>query len=211
MTPALRTLLDKGDALSVRERSILFVLLLAAIWAVADLGFMTPLHKARQAETARIQAAQARIQAVQDALASQTRHTSPDQAARERLAAARAAFNQRMAEAGRLQAHMVAPADMVRVLQDLTRAKPGLKLVELHTLTPLGVGPEPASGGLYRHGIRLTLEGSYEALVNYMANVEKLPVRFFWERAELDAQAHPDLRLTLTLHTLSLETEWLKL
>jgi MSHA biogenesis protein MshJ len=211
MTPALRTLLDKGDALSVRERSILFVLLLAAIWAVADLGFMTPLHKARQAETARIQAAQARIQTVQDSLATQAGNTSPDQAARERLAAARTAFNQHMADASRLQAHMVPPAQMVRVLQDLTRAKPGLRLVELHSLPPQGIGPEPNPGGLYRHGIRLTLEGSYEALVNYMAAVEKLPVRFFWERAELDARAHPELRLTLTLHTLSLEPEWLKL
>jgi MSHA biogenesis protein MshJ len=42
-----------------------------------------------------------------------------------------------------------------------------------------------------------------------MEKLETMPVGFYWARAELDARAHPNISLTLTLYTLSLEKTWL--
>jgi len=105
--------------------------------------------------------------------------------------------------------------------------QPGLRLVSLDTLAPEAVGvpaPDPARptqqtptaqtaqttpAVLYRHGVKLTLVGNYAALTRYMTRLERLPVGFYWARAELDAHAHPDISLTLILYTLSQEATWL--
>jgi MSHA biogenesis protein MshJ len=55
----------------------------------------------------------------------------------------------------------------------------------------------------------LTLVGNYAALTRYLEKLESLPVGFYWSRAELDASGHPEISLTLTLYTLSLERTWL--
>jgi MSHA biogenesis protein MshJ len=75
-----------------------------------------------------------------------------------------------------------------------------------------GAAPQPRGRAmLYRHGVELTLQGSYPDMVSYMDALEHLPVQLFWGRAQLDAQNYPDARLTLTLYTLSLDDKWMKL
>lgn len=64
---------------------------------------------------------------------------------------------------------------------------------------------------VYRHGVELTLEGGYLDMVSYMSQLEAMPVRLIWGRARLDASDHPRTRLTLTLFTLSLQKDWMKL
>ena len=225
MMNRVHSLIAKGDSLSLRERLIMFVLLMAAIWALVDITLTAPLDRARKQEAARLAQAQQRLETVQGLLAQQAAQIPPDVAAQQRLEAARANLEARLKEAGDLQKRMVAPKDMVRALQGLTGNLPGVRLISLDTLPPQAVvqipataqpgtkpdGTDEAAGGLYKHGVILSLTGSYEALVRYMAALERLPFGFYWERAELDADKHPEITLTLTLNTLSLERQWLRL
>lgn len=64
---------------------------------------------------------------------------------------------------------------------------------------------------LYRHGVELTVRGSYLDMLAYMQALEAMPTQVFWGGALLDAQQYPDVRLTLTVYTLSLDKTWLKL
>lgn len=64
---------------------------------------------------------------------------------------------------------------------------------------------------LYRHGVELTVRGSYLDMVDYMHALETLPTQLFWGKAQLDAEDYPNVRLTLTLYTLSLDPKWMKL
>jgi MSHA biogenesis protein MshJ len=64
---------------------------------------------------------------------------------------------------------------------------------------------------LYRHGVELTLRGSYLDMVDYMHALETLPTQLFWGKAQLEAEDYPNVRLTLTLYTLSLDPKWMKL
>lgn len=64
---------------------------------------------------------------------------------------------------------------------------------------------------LYRHGVELTVRGGYLDLVDYMNTLESLPVQLFWGRAQLEVEHYPDVRLTLTLYTMSLDDQWMKL
>lgn len=207
--------LEKIDALSPRERVILFLVLLAAIWAVVDALLLGPLDKARHAERDKLVAAAAQIAAAQDALTRRAGQSDPARVALERLETSRRALDTRMHAAERMQSHLVAAKDMAQVLQGLLRNQPGLRLVTLVTPPPEAIGlpanAKPADAALFRQGVRLTLAGNYEALVRYMESLEKLPVGFYWSRAELDAGHHPEIELTLTLYTLSAERTWLTL
>lgn len=81
--------------------------------------------------------------------------------------------------------------------------------------------PSTAAGGiksaavpgtvLYRHGVELTVRGNYLDMIDAMGALESLPTQLFWGRAQLDVEAYPKARLTLTLYTLSLDSKWMKL
>jgi MSHA biogenesis protein MshJ len=69
-----------------------------------------------------------------------------------------------------------------------------------------------AAGGersIYQHSFEIEVEGSYAELHGYLARLEKLPWQLFWGKAVLDAGHHPRLKLTLTVHTLSMNKVWL--
>ena len=219
---ALNDTLQKIDALSVRERVILFALLLAGIWAVMDALLLAPQERARKAEQGKVTQARSKLAEAEQTLTLRASQPDPDLAARRRLENAQQTLHARMQTAARLQARMVAPKDMVQVLQGMLAEHPGLRLASLATLAPEPVGqPDPPqtaapaatrdapTAALFKHGVKLTLVGNYAALTRYMEKLERLPVGFYWARAELDASAHPEISLTLTLYTLSLERTWL--
>jgi MSHA biogenesis protein MshJ len=86
------------------------------------------------------------------------------------------------------------------------------------TTTPPGAAPAapaPSSAAeeplLYRHGVRIVLQGAYPDMVGYMRALERLPVQVFWGKATLDATEHDKTTLTLTLYTLSLDEKWIAL
>ena len=64
---------------------------------------------------------------------------------------------------------------------------------------------------LYRHGVEVTVRGNYLDMINYMSALEAMPTRLFWGKAQLDVEQYPASRLTLTLYTLSLDRNWMKL
>jgi MSHA biogenesis protein MshJ len=64
---------------------------------------------------------------------------------------------------------------------------------------------------LFRHGVEVTVRGSYLDMVDYMTALESLPTQLFWGKAQLDVEEYPSVRLTLTLYTLSLDEKWMKL
>ena len=72
-------------------------------------------------------------------------------------------------------------------------------------------GQAPAPALLYRHGVEVTVRGNYLDMIDYMSALEAMPTRLFWGRAQLDVEAYPAARLTLTLYTLSLDRKWMKL
>lgn len=223
---ALHDMLQRIDAMTLRERGILFMLLLAGIWAAADALLLAPQERARKAEQDKVTQARGKLAEAEQALVLRAKQPDPDLAARQRLENARQTLTARMQTAARLQSRMVAPKDMAGVLQGLLAEQPGLALASLETLPPEPVGltaPAPAStptasapkaakpeqDALYKHGVTLTLVGNYAALTRYMEKLERLPVGFYWASANLDASAHPEISLTLTLYTLSLERTWL--
>lgn len=67
------------------------------------------------------------------------------------------------------------------------------------------------AGLIYKHGVEITLQGSYHDVLRYMAELESMPWQVYWGKARFEVDQHPNASLTLTLYTLSLDKKWLHL
>lgn len=74
--------------------------------------------------------------------------------------------------------------------------------------------PVPADAGpgvVYRHGVEITMLGTYADMLHYMTALEAMPWQLYWGKTRLQVESYPESRLTLTLYTLSLDKKWMNL
>lgn len=87
------------------------------------------------------------------------------------------------------------------------------------TSVPVGVEPGKegaASGvpsatgeGIYQHGIELRMAGSYNDLLTYLEELERMPQRLMWNSISLTVEKYPRNIMVLRVYTLSLDRSWL--
>ena len=63
--------------------------------------------------------------------------------------------------------------------------------------------------GLFKHGVEITLEGSYSDLAAYLGRLEQAKSKLLWSSVSLSAENHPKLVMKLTVYSLSLDRTWL--
>ena len=222
MKERILTLRARIDALSLRERALVC---LAACALLAFLGHalvLAPMEAAQEALRAQIAQQRSGMAAIDEAITGRVQafQHDPDAQARTRLNALRQEMGQLGDQLLAIEHGLVPPERMGPLIDGILRANGRLKLVSMRTLPvePLaGPGtsapaPAPAAAPLlYRHGIEVTVRGNYLDMVDYMSALDAMPTRMFWGRAQLDVEEYPAARLTLTLHTLSLDRQWMKL
>ena len=126
-----------------------------------------------------------------------------------------------------IEASMVPPDKMKGFLESLLSKHRNLELLTLRTLTPTSLiersetkkaegktGAAPAAAlsaapNIYKHGVEIRIAGSYDDLLMYLAEIERLPQRIIWNRDKFSAEQYPRNEMTLTLYTLSLDKQWL--
>lgn len=64
-------------------------------------------------------------------------------------------------------------------------------------------------GLLFKHGVEVTVAGSYGDLLGYLAQLEHMPQRLLWSSVRLTVEEYPRARLTFVVYTLSLDKAWL--
>lgn len=202
--------------MSARERAFIFAALLVAILALAQTLIVDPLQFRKNSAAARVQAAQSALLDIeqQQHLLSGPGARDPDQVAKKTLSEREARLSALNAEIGMRERSLIPPSRMAAVLKDVVREGSGVRVVGIKTLSPQPVAlagtVEGAPPGFYRHGFEVTVKGSYASLVAYLARLEALPWRLNWVEVTLDTADRPELTLTLTVHTLSLEEAWLR-
>jgi MSHA biogenesis protein MshJ len=214
MNELIRRHAERIDALGVRQRVLIFFVLALALVLVANAALIEPLRakqKRLSAEVAQQEKEMAALQSEMQRLL-QGSQVDPDAANRARQATLREELRQLNLRIVEEQRRFTPPERMRRVLEELLERNRGLALVDLQTLpvVPITVQRQGAgASGMYRHGIELTVRGSYGELYEYLRALEKLPNQLYWARAELGVAAHPTLTLKLTVHTLSFDRAWL--
>jgi MSHA biogenesis protein MshJ len=217
------------EALQPRERFMAFGATVVVLVFLANAVVFGPLARKEAALRSTVQQQGATVEGIDAEIAAKARAfaNDPNDALRKRLGELRADTARMSEDLRTMQKGLVPPERIAPLLETILRAHGRLKLVALKTLpaTTLNDGTAPVSAGevpaaqpvvkspdlLYRHGVELTVRGSYLDMVDYMHALETLPTQLFWGKAQLDAEEYPNVRLTLTLYTLSLDPKWMKL
>lgn len=209
--PSAQRLIAAYNALQAREQWLLQVVLHAILLALMGLLLLQPLWQRSmvlQQTTASQQQQNQQLQEQLEQLRQQV-ITDPDQLLRDELArlqGQQADMNQRIAT---LTDALVSPAQMVPLLEQMLQQDKRLQLKSLVNLPRerLGLGEEFADVPLYRHGLQLTLDASYDGLLAYLQRLDALPWRLFWQRLDFQIVQHPRGELTLEVYTLSMREE----
>ncbi len=225
------TFAARVDALSQRERIMGFAASCALLVFVVHMLVLGPMLRKQDLLRSQVVQQQNNIAGINEQIAQKLQEAAadPDAPARARLAAVRAESTRLDATLRAMQQGLVAPERVAPLLESILRANGRLKMVSVRTLPvePLSAvgakkdhaaaqtAAEPAKTAkrelLFRHGVELTVRGSYLDMIDYMAALEALPTQLFWGRAQLEVEDYPSVRLTLTLYTLSLDEKWMKL
>ena len=225
----MNELLQRWQRLAPREQWLVYLAGLFLLGIVYLSLVSDPLAlriKQQQAElsnaTARELEAQTQLSELQAKLAA-----DPNRPYRSALLVAHATREQLLAEIDNGTALLFKPAQMQQLHKELLQAQPKLRLQNLQSFSsPLqlpavkSASATEAAGEaeeadkapltLYRHGVKLTLEGGYFDLLAYLQAIQASGWRLHWDSLDYKVdQAQPgQATISLQLYTLSRDEGW---
>jgi MSHA biogenesis protein MshJ len=218
------------DGRNLRERAMRFVAITAVlVWFVNALvlGRMTDQESGLARQMHDDSAATTSLQKEIAKLAASIL-ADPNDVARARLKTLNAELAASEDDLKNVQKGLVGPERMLVVVDDLLRKRASLKLVSMNKLPVLSMSAtgeqnaQPATPGvnpatndsvpvIYKHGVRVVVQGSYAELSGYLAALEKMPEQIIWGKVLLHVEEYPVATLEITVFTLSLERKWLNI
>ncbi len=214
---SLQRYADRLDAMSLRERVLIFLAVAVVIVAIADSVLFDPILRRQKVNSQRIQQQEDEIRTMQAQVQAYAQPRTGDNAnaKRQRLEKRKLELAALDRELGARQSELVPPEHMAKMLSEIVKRNPDIELVSLRSLPASGLTESLtailSSGGLalYRHGIEIAVSGSYLKMLTYVGQLERLPAKIMWGNMELRADAYPVVTLKITLYTLSPEKTWL--
>jgi MSHA biogenesis protein MshJ len=127
---------------------------------------------------------------------------------------------------GRLTKALVAPKQMVRLLENVLKSDRKMKLISFVNLPKEDVelvsealsldkstGVEAQlnydsdEGLIYKHAFEIEMKSTYESMVSYLQRIDKLPWKIFWQDLRYEAGEYPYGFLKIKIYTLSTSKE----
>jgi MSHA biogenesis protein MshJ len=187
------TVLQRIDALSLRERLLIFAAIALLGIVLVQQFALHPLQVRRDLARQQLDGDAARMR--QDAT---------------RLASAGRAVGS-PADAGAEMPGLVPAEAMPALLQDLLRQTPAVQLISVKSLPVQQLPTSPGLDPIYVHGVEFAVSGSYADLTDTARRIEAMHWRLLWRAADVDGAHYPDIVMTMKLYTLSLDPDWLTL
>jgi MSHA biogenesis protein MshJ len=191
------------DTLSLRERAILFVSVLACLVALADVLWLTPAQNRYKTVQQSFVTQNAEIARLRTELQAAGKPVDQNQAVRDSTAATEAEItgvNQAIATQLALAG---AGRALEPVLVQFLRRYDRLSLQDIHTLKDEGVGAGglAAVPGLTRQGLELRIAGPYLELLRFVQNLESALPHLRWGSVQIQAEQQP-AQMTLQVYVL---------
>jgi len=222
--------IERIDALSLRERAVLFVGVLAALYLVASNVAFQSLFAERTRLERELAGKRAQTRALQEQIEkiAAERGRDPNEVNRKRLVELKAQLRDREGALSTVLHGVVSPREMARMVEQVLSRNRALTVISVENLAPVpltddgagatagdkpaaanGAKPAAASGGMYKHGLRIELTGQYPDIMRYLRALEALPWKVFWGEVRLVTENYPISRVTLVIYTLSLDDAWI--
>lgn len=209
-----QALVERINGLSLRERGLLFLAILAGLFLIWDLAVMQPIDDRRESTQDQREQVRDRVtqlsHSIQELAAERGRDPDAElEARREELEQDIGQLERQIRE---LHGGVASPRRAVNVLAQLVADRPGLDVVELENLPPeplLGAGlADGGSGGIFIHRVRLVVETDFDGVLEYMGLIEDLPEGVYWESVRLQVPAWPTNRVEMVLYSVALDEGW---
>ncbi len=213
---------SKFEALNPRERWMVACVLLVAAYTAINMPLLSPVLERQKILSSELEADQSQIQGLNQQISEFSRQSiiDPDAQNKQRIAELQSHLQLLETRLNNLQTTLINPDKMPELLRSLLRKNGNLKLIELKTLPVKGLLESSAENTgqapkqdvpVFKHGVKITIEGRYLDLLEYVTELEKMPWHVLWSKAALNVEHYPDSQLTLTVYTLSLNKTWLSI
>lgn len=116
--------------------------------------------------------------------------------------------------------NLVPPTKITELLHSLLLQTHGLKLLELNnepvTEIALDEPENPKENAtnstlLYKHSTIMKLSGNYQQLYHYLLNIEQSKWNLYWDSLEYQVNDYPYAEITIRVYTISTDKHWIGL
>ncbi|MBV1776372.1 type II secretion system protein M [Burkholderiaceae bacterium DAT-1] len=222
----LRRFADRFDNLKRRERIILTltaVLVGSALWwgSVLEPGWKK--HELLQVQIRLIEQEGIRLEEERHML-EQSAHTGPMEALLRQITDMHASNAALVNHIQTVQSAISERESVSKQLATLVGTPKGIEILGVRTLSvrPLldaGNAPVPdarapnikAAGQVYRHLVEVRIRGTFADLVAWLDQVERTPLRIYWDKLNVHTTDYPLCEATITVASLSADDVWLTL
>lgn len=237
MKQSLQRLILKIDAMSLRERIMIFAGTALTLMLLLNALLFDPQFAQQKQLSQQIKSEQSKIAEMQTEIQQKVKSQAddPDSANKELLKKLQQQSQQMHADLLGLNNVLVKPENMASVLEDILKRNGKLRLISLNTLpvsSLTSAAPNDAkipaekiavsvasataqsvadTSQIYKHGVEIMVQGKYPDMMSYMSALEAMPWQLFWGKAKMHVETYPEATLSLTLFTLSLDKKWLNL
>ncbi len=203
-------------ALSLRERAMIFITGLVLVCFPAYSYLLDPLLQNKQAAEQQhqqnlhqLKLAQGEVEVANILLAR-----DPDAAVKQELDV----LQQSIAELDRQLAmgtlDLISAQKMAHLLEKMLANSQALTLVSVESIAPVPLLPVEGDFSqdinLFQHGLTLTFSGGYFAVQTFLANLEQMPEKFYWQSMHYQVDQHPNAIVELKLYTLSTNKDFIR-
>lgn len=213
MSALLKQYAERIDSATLRERVMMFFAAALVLVFLAYTALIKPLRDSQRRLSTEIAQNERELRTIQGEVQrlARVRDGGPDARNRERAVVLRAELALLDAKIAEEQQRFTPPQQMREVLEEMLEREKRLRLIDLKTLpvTDMSATQGQAGRRVFRHGVELTLAGSYLDLYAYLSALEGLKTQLYWGRAEMSVAEYPVATLKLTVYTLSFDQAWL--
>ncbi|MEK9712942.1 MAG: hypothetical protein VW258_10285 [Thalassolituus sp.] len=210
-SPKVENILEKYRALSERERKLGLItahVVVAGVYIafIAAPLWTSALYERRQANETESNVL--RLEAHLDRLRN-TPVLDPNDAVRDDLEKVRTQKDVIDERIRSLTDTLVAPEYMPQVLESMLQQDRSLKLMSLENSAgeSVALGQEFADVDLFQHGVSISMEADYPALMSYLTRLDSMPWKLYWRSLDYSVEEYPKGQLHLEVYTLSTREE----
>ena len=226
--PKIMGVVDKYDNLQEREQTIiwagsglllflmLFVMLLEPVWLS-----LSSLRDQIQSAEANNQSLLTQIERLEN-----SKYEDPNEKLRQSLRQVMEQGKELDEEIAQVTQSLVAPKQMVELLESVLSQDNQLKLISLTNkpAEPVELNinltetddevsevdqeeEQQVESLIYRHAFNVEMEATYPATVKYLQRLQALPWKLFWQQLDYKTGQYPKGTLTIEIYTLSTRQE----
>jgi len=218
MIEQLNSLVSKINALTLRERTLIFVsgsVVMVFLWWFF---YAAPLQSKMQALQQQTVAMNNDIHSLNDTTQAIQRRLAQGvhQKSQHKLQQLKTELEQVRQSLQQKTHSLIEPDEMFKLMQQMIFAESKLKLTGIRRkqVQPLFSGEEESDSTqpeIYRHIMQISFDGRYLDVLKYIKKLEQLDWQLIWDSIELRSGDYPQIHVSIEISTLSDTRSWVGL